>query len=369
MRVYAGGGYRYPHDDLARLSDEMRRIADLGYTHAKIKIGGADLDQDRRRIEAAATQLADSSHLAVDAMNTYDATTVEAAAAMLAPFDLWWFEDICDPLDLPLQADIATRYAPPIAAGEALFSLAEAKLLDRYGGLRPERDVLVFDPVHGYGLPGYLQIVEHFASRGWRRDAFWPHGGHLFSLHVVAALSSAVRKSVRSRFIRSADWPMAQALTPDTHACRKRRASASSCMPARTTCFARYRAADACSASIAKRTAKPSIITATKQSSMRHASVRANHARHARAPYVSIRNHASEAVIAPIANGARAAGVWLTITVPRSSTVSIHAYGLSSETAAVASTVRERVGSLPVRGPSTCSGCRRQIAERSASRP
>ncbi|MGM2989960.1 enolase C-terminal domain-like protein, partial [Bacillus cereus group sp. BC52] len=90
---------------LARLSDEMRRIADLGYTHAKIKIGGADLGQDSRRIEAAARQLADSSHLAVDAMNTYDATTVDAAAAMLAPFDLWWFEDICDPLDLPLQAD------------------------------------------------------------------------------------------------------------------------------------------------------------------------------------------------------------------------------------------------------------------------
>ncbi|MCQ4380080.1 hypothetical protein NO113_19675, partial [Clostridioides difficile] len=42
VRVYAGGGYRYPHDDLARLSDEMRRITDLGYTHAKIKIGGAD---------------------------------------------------------------------------------------------------------------------------------------------------------------------------------------------------------------------------------------------------------------------------------------------------------------------------------------
>ncbi|MCA8431780.1 mandelate racemase/muconate lactonizing enzyme family protein [Burkholderia seminalis] len=188
VRVYAGGGYRYPHDDLARLSDEMRRFADLGYTRAKIKIGGADLDQDRRRIEVAAAHLVDSSHLAVDAMNTYDATTVGAAAEMLAPFDLWWFEDVCDPLDLPLQADLAARYAPPIAAGETLFSLAEAKLLERYGGLRRDRDVLVFDPVHGYGLPGYLQIVDHFVSRGWRRDAFWPHGGHLFSLHVVAAL-------------------------------------------------------------------------------------------------------------------------------------------------------------------------------------
>ncbi|KWH49087.1 enolase C-terminal domain-like protein [Burkholderia stagnalis] len=188
VRVYAGGGYRYPHDDRSRLSDEMRRIADLGYTHAKIKIGGDELDEDRRRIEAAAARLADSTHLAVDAMNTYDATTGPAAAAMLAPLDLWWFEDICDPLDLPLQADLAERYAPPIAAGEALFSLAEAKLLDRYGGLRKDRDFLVFDPVHCYGLPGYLQIVDHFVSAGWRRDAFWPHGGHLFSLHIVAAL-------------------------------------------------------------------------------------------------------------------------------------------------------------------------------------
>lgn len=188
VRVYAGGGYRYPHDDLAHLSDEMRRIADLGYTHAKIKIGGADVDDDKRRIEAAAACLADSSHLAVDAMNRYDATSGHAAVAMLAPFELWWFEDLCDPLDLPLHADLTAQYAPPVAAGEALFSLAEAKLIERYGGLRPDRDVLVFDPVHCYGLPGYLQIVDHFVSNGWRRDAFWPHGGHLFSLHVVSAL-------------------------------------------------------------------------------------------------------------------------------------------------------------------------------------
>jgi D(-)-tartrate dehydratase len=33
-----------------------------------------------------------------------------------------------------------------------------------------------------------LQIVEYFTSEGWPRSAFWPHGGHLFCLHVVAAL-------------------------------------------------------------------------------------------------------------------------------------------------------------------------------------
>ncbi|EDZ99339.1 Mandelate racemase/muconate lactonizing protein [Burkholderia sp. H160] len=188
VRVYAGGGYRYPHDDLARLSDEIRRFADLSYTHAKIKIGSDRLDQDRRRIEAAAAQLADAGHLAVDAMNTYDADTGRSAAAALDAYGLWWFEDICDPLDFATQASIAAIYDSPIAAGEALFSQAEARLLDLHGGLRCDRDVLVFDPVHCYGVPGYLRIVDTLSANGWPRHAFWPHGGHLFSLHLVAAL-------------------------------------------------------------------------------------------------------------------------------------------------------------------------------------
>ncbi len=83
-------------------------------------------------------------------------------------------------------ARLARAYASPIAAGEALFSLADARNLARHAGLRPDRDVLVFDPARCYGLPEYLRIVE--ARAGWPRAAFRPHGGHLFSLHVEAAL-------------------------------------------------------------------------------------------------------------------------------------------------------------------------------------
>jgi L-alanine-DL-glutamate epimerase-like enolase superfamily enzyme len=126
--------------------------------------------------------------LAVDAIYAYDAETAQAAAAMLMPFGLWWFEDICDPLDFATLASVAATYQAPIAAGEALFSLAEAKLLDHHGRLRRDRDILLFDPVHCYGLPGFVQIVDYLTARGWPRQAFWPHGGHLFCLHVVAAL-------------------------------------------------------------------------------------------------------------------------------------------------------------------------------------
>ena len=185
--VYAGGGYPYPAGDLARLAEEIAHFADLGFTHAKIKIG-ADPDRDARRIEVAARQLPGSAHLAVDAMNRFDLAGGLAAAAMLGPFGLWWFEDISDPHDFATQAAVAAAYPAPIAAGEALFSLAEARLLDRHGGLRRDRDILVFDPAHCYGLTGYCGIVEMLTAAGWPRGAFWPHGGHLFALHVVAGL-------------------------------------------------------------------------------------------------------------------------------------------------------------------------------------
>jgi len=186
--VYAGGGYYYPDEDRAQLADEIRRLRDLGYDRVKIKIAGRSLEEDLSRIETAIALLPDAQHLAVDAMNNCDATTSRTTAAALAPYGLWWFEDICDPLDFETHTAVAAGYDSPIAAGEALFSSAEARLLDLYGGLRRDRDILLFDPVHCYGLPGYLQILRELEGRGWPRAAFWPHGGHLFSLHVVSAL-------------------------------------------------------------------------------------------------------------------------------------------------------------------------------------
>jgi L-alanine-DL-glutamate epimerase-like enolase superfamily enzyme len=188
VAVYAGGGYYYPTDDVVRLCDEIRRFCDLGYRRAKIKIGIAPLAQDLKRIDAVARLLEGPEHLAVDAIYSYTPESSVEAADALAPLGLWWFEDICDPLDFDTLAGVARRYAPPIAAGEALFSSAEANLLDQHGGLRHDRDILLFDPVHCYGLPGYLQIVELLEQRGWPRTSFWPHGGHLFCLHVAAAL-------------------------------------------------------------------------------------------------------------------------------------------------------------------------------------
>ena len=120
-----GGGYLYPRDDEARLADEARACVALGFNRIKIKIGGADLDADRRRIETVLARLPTDGRLAVDAMNAYGPASARAAARMLSGYGLWWFEDICDPLDFETLADVAASYPSPIAAGEALFSLPE----------------------------------------------------------------------------------------------------------------------------------------------------------------------------------------------------------------------------------------------------
>lgn len=185
--VYAAGGYRYPADDLPRLVDEARRLVELGYTTLKIKVGAPAIADDLRRIEAVLDIVA-PERLALDALHGWSGDAALEAARALSPYRVRWLEDVGDPLDLDGLSALARVYDGPLAAGEALFSVAEARLLQRYGGLRPERDVLVFDPVHCYGIPGFLRIVCALERAGWPRSAFWPHGGHLFCVHLVAAL-------------------------------------------------------------------------------------------------------------------------------------------------------------------------------------
>ncbi len=186
--VYAAGGYYQPGKDLSALQDEMRGYRDLGYTTVKMKIGGAPLEQDLRRIEAALEVLGAGSDLAVDANGRFDLDTAIRYAEALTPYNLFWYEEAGDPLDYALQAELARHYEPPLATGENLFSLQDARNLIRYGGMRPDRDLLQFDPALSYGLVEYLRILEMLGEHGWSPRRCIPHGGHQMALNLAAGL-------------------------------------------------------------------------------------------------------------------------------------------------------------------------------------
>jgi L-alanine-DL-glutamate epimerase-like enolase superfamily enzyme len=186
--VYAAGGYYYPGKSLKDLREEMRHYLRLGYRAVKMKIGGAGLAEDLVRVEAALDVVGEGRCLAVDVNGRFDLDTALAYARALEPFDLRWLEEPVDPLDYLLYAILAQRYRGPIATGESLFSLQDARNLVRHGGLRPDRDVLQFDPALSYGLVEYLRIVEMAEAHGWSRRQLVPHGGHQFALDIALGL-------------------------------------------------------------------------------------------------------------------------------------------------------------------------------------
>jgi L-alanine-DL-glutamate epimerase-like enolase superfamily enzyme len=188
VSVYAAGGYYYPGKDLTALRAEMRGYLDLGYAEVKLKIGGASLDEDLRRIEAVLDEVGDPGSVAVDANGRFDLETALTYAEALAPYRLRWYEEPGDPLDYGLSAEVAAAYTPPLATGENLFSMQDARNLVRHGGLRPEIDILQMDPALSYGLVAYLETLAMLDRHGWSRRSLIPHGGHQFALNMAAGL-------------------------------------------------------------------------------------------------------------------------------------------------------------------------------------
>jgi L-alanine-DL-glutamate epimerase-like enolase superfamily enzyme len=186
--VYAAGGYYQPGKGYTKLQDEMRTYLDMGYSVVKMKIGGSSLEEDLRRIEAVLEVVPDGQSLAVDANGRFDRDTAIEYAKKLEPYNLFWYEEAGDPLDYEIQAELSEHYKNPLATGENLFSMQDARNLIRYGGMRSDRDYLQFDCALSYGLVEYMRILDMLQEYNWSPNRCIPHGGHQMSLNIAAGL-------------------------------------------------------------------------------------------------------------------------------------------------------------------------------------
>ena len=187
--VYAAGGYYYPGKGLDALQDEMRSYLDRGYSTVKMKVGLVPLEEDVARIEAVLAVLGgDGSRLCVDVNGRFTLEEAIRFGRAVAPYGLRWYEEPVDPLDYLAHAALATTYDGPLATGENLFSHQDARNLIRHGGLRPDRDILQFDPALSYGLVEYLRTLDVLRAHGWSPRRCVPHGGHQFALNIAVGL-------------------------------------------------------------------------------------------------------------------------------------------------------------------------------------
>jgi len=198
--VYAAGGYYYPGKGLDALQREMAGYLERGYSVVKMKIGGASLREDCERIEAVLRLLGPGQQLAVDANGRFDLDTAIEYGKALSQYPLFWYEEAGDPLDYELQARLAEVYDGPMATGENLFSMQDARNLIRYGGMRADRDWLQFDCALSYGLVEYLRTLDMLKDYGWSASRCIPHGGHQMSLAIAAGLGLGGNESYPDLF-------------------------------------------------------------------------------------------------------------------------------------------------------------------------
>lgn len=187
--TYGAGGYYYPGASDEKLQDELKGYLDLGFRDVKMKIGGADLKTDMRRIEAALAVLDnDGSRLMVDANGRHGIRECLAYADAMKGYGLHWYEEPVDPLNYADLAILAENYSGPIATGENLFSFEDLRNLVRHGGMRADRDFIQLDCPLSYGLVEYLKILDYLKDMGWNSRQCIPHGGHQFCENIAAGL-------------------------------------------------------------------------------------------------------------------------------------------------------------------------------------
>jgi L-alanine-DL-glutamate epimerase-like enolase superfamily enzyme len=179
----------------------MQSYLDQGYTTVKMKIGGASLGEDQKRIEAVLDLLPSGDRLCVDANGRFDLELALEYADALAPYGLKWYEEPGDPLDFKLLAEVAKASPTPIATGENLFSTQDARNLIRYGGLKSGRDFLQMDPALSYGIVEYQRTLRMLGDEGWSASRCIPHGGHQMALHVAAGLGLGGNESYPGVFL------------------------------------------------------------------------------------------------------------------------------------------------------------------------
>ena len=197
FEVYGSCGHFRPGRGAAELdglAGEVDAAHRAGFATIKIKLGGASIADDVARTRAAQSA-ARGAKIAVDVNGKLDSGLEVRWLQAMADLGVAWVEEPASALDFHRLSTLASIAPVPLATGENLFSADDARNLLRYGGLKPDRDLIQVDISLSYGVGEYLKILAECEAAGWSRRALVPHAGHLFAAHVVAGLGLGMHES------------------------------------------------------------------------------------------------------------------------------------------------------------------------------
>ena len=142
----------------------------------------ADFETAERAASRAREIMGAGAQLMIDTYMSWDAETTTRMAEVLAPYDIYWFEDVLTPDDLDGQAALCPVVKPTlIAGGEHEFTHIGFADAARAGAM----DLWQPDITWCGGITAGLRILDIAREHG---IPVAPHrGGEVWGLHLIAA--------------------------------------------------------------------------------------------------------------------------------------------------------------------------------------
>jgi L-alanine-DL-glutamate epimerase-like enolase superfamily enzyme len=185
---YASAGLYGEGKTPEALAREMVAYVAQGFTGVKLKVGGAPLGEDVRRVAAVREAVGPGIRLMVDAV--YNLTVPEALrlARALAPHDVYWLEAPVSPHDVDGQARVQARSPIPVCGNETEYGLDRFRPLITAGAV----EFVQFDVAACGGISEGRRIAD--LARAFRRPCSLHAASSVVvmaaSLHLAAALAN-----------------------------------------------------------------------------------------------------------------------------------------------------------------------------------
>jgi len=192
IRTYASGGMEQSDQALA---DELKRHVDDGFTAVKVRGGYPRPARDEQIMEVARRAVGDEIDVAIDAGQGYvvrpwSIKQAIEAARRIAPYRPMWLEEPIRTDDVAGYAEVRAASEVPIAGGENLTGLVEARTLIDGKAL----DIIQADVTHAGGLGETRRIADYAAAHGlaWAPHVFRSGVGFMAHLHLCLAQPNAM---------------------------------------------------------------------------------------------------------------------------------------------------------------------------------
>lgn len=186
--AYASGGLYVEGQSASDLAREMATYVTKGFRAVKMKVGGAELAEDLKRVAAVREAIGPHTRLMVDAVYMLDSTAALRMARAFERFDIWFLEAPIAPKDIPGMQNLTRRSPVPIAGNEVTFGLDGYRDLIVDGGI----DVVHLDVNQCGGLAEGRRIAG-LAAAFHRRVSFHSATSAVAfaaNLHIAATIEN-----------------------------------------------------------------------------------------------------------------------------------------------------------------------------------